>query len=155
LDRGKINDQSGYSEEITAELSAIWKAVHEMWQCGEFTKTPSELRFGGFRHFMPAMPYPNSLGSWHMGQRLQEDEELRGLWERVSTASFQEAQHLLPSLLERIRQAQLNETVGQEPNIPRVATGVKKRVDRLKGLGNAIVPQVAYEILKGIAEIEK
>lgn len=37
-----------------------------------------------------------------------------------------------------------------EPDIPRVCTGTKNRQARLKALGNAIVPQVAFQILKAM-----
>jgi len=42
----------------------------------------------------------------------------------------------------------------EEPSkVPRVAVGVKERVNQLKALGNSIVPQVAFEIINAIAQI--
>ena len=41
-----------------------------------------------------------------------------------------------------------------EPNIPRVAKGIKDRGNRLKALGNAIVPQVVMPIFQAIKTID-
>ena len=43
----------------------------------------------------------------------------------------------------------------REPNIQRVATGIPDRVNRLKALGNSIVPQIVYNIGLAILEEEK
>ncbi len=42
-----------------------------------------------------------------------------------------------------------------EPAVGRVAHGVPNRVDRLRGLGNAIVPQIAEALGRMILEVEK
>jgi len=41
-----------------------------------------------------------------------------------------------------------------EPSVGRVAHGIPNRVDRLKQLGNSIVPQVAAQLFRAIKEIE-
>ena len=44
---------------------------------------------------------------------------------------------------------------GQEPtDIPRMTSRMDNRANRLKALGNAVVPQQIYPILKAIADIE-
>lgn len=42
-----------------------------------------------------------------------------------------------------------------EPDIPRVAVGISHRIDKLKALGNAVVPPQFYPIYNAIAEIER
>ena len=59
----------------------------------------------------------------------------------------------LPGWLDEIRRGWIDGS--WEYGIPRVATGVKDRVNRLKCLGNAVVPAQFYPVFKAIADMER
>lgn len=42
-----------------------------------------------------------------------------------------------------------------EPDIPRITDKKERRTDRLKCLGNAVVPQQFYPVFQAIADIER
>ena len=54
----------------------------------------------------------------------------------------------------QITQSERSDWWAVEPDVGRVAHGIPNRVDRLKCLGNAVVPQQFYPIFKAIMEVE-
>ena len=68
-----------------------------------------------------------------------------GLERKVSKSKFSREQSGLPTECGKWQ---------IEPNVGRVANGVPRRVDRLKQLGNAVVPQVVEVIGRAIMQIE-
>lgn len=86
-------------------------------------------------------------------QRGQSDPEGSGSFPHDDRSIVENIQRLSAQKgLVRRRQSCSSNWWHTEPALGRVAYGVPHRVDRLKALGNAIVPQIAYEIFQAIKE---
>ncbi len=96
---------------------------------------------GGVGKPIKAMANTNSTG-------LQESARpgLGGIQEEVGSSTWGEPGRGAPAT---------GDYWSVEPTVGRVAHGVPHRVDRLRCLGNAVVPQQVYPILAVIAQIEK
>ncbi len=134
--------ESKNKEKVSEINRSIWEILRKMWCNRELAETSPNLYRERLRNCVPSMSYERSHARWIMGKRIKEDKELCNLWQSFYTKSQQEAQDLQQTLLKRIREIERPKEVGS-------------RQDRTKGLGNAIVPQVAYEIIKAIIETEK
>ncbi len=110
---------------------------------------------------------PHSPGSYREEEYEQREAELRHEQEResgqvgenVSDTNSQRLQGREGNRMESEKQQTASwsrdslyrgDWWESEPNVGRVANGILRRVDRLKGLGNAIVPQVAFELFRAI-----
>jgi DNA (cytosine-5)-methyltransferase 1 len=107
---------------------------------------------------------------WQTKKKTPERNRLYGTWENGSLEYVADSaskrlpgsgESIKPMYSEKNRERKaskpfdvcIGEQWAAEPGVGRVANGIPDRVDRLTGLGNAVVPYQVYPILKYIAEI--
>ena len=103
---------------------------------------------GRKKQYTAAQPNKTRLTGWRYSERKNESREwaTESIMDRMANG--------LPDWMDGDLDFIINHYWDDEPDIPRIATGIEHRVDRLKCLGNAVVPQQFYPIFKAIAEVE-
>lgn len=137
LIRRLTNEKSISEKGVAAINTIVWAALRTMWEQQELAEASPAVYADRVRNTMPEMPPASTRGGWYMGSWIKEDEGLRDLWEAFYAESFDKSQDLQQRVL--IRAGQIERRKKMEKDT---------RVDRLKSLGNAIVPEVAYQIFQ-------
>ena len=88
----------------------------------------------------------------NIGGRAPEHEP--GEW-RTAESTMGGVADGLPAGLDGDLDFLINHYWDTEPDIPRISKGIEHRVDRLKCLGNAVVPQQFYPVFKAIVQTEQ
>lgn len=114
------------------------EVLRKMWELREIAATSPELYLRSLHDSLPSLPQRATCHREVLGARLQERGELQNMWRHFYSATEQGEQALWQSrLLERIRQISREEEMAKA-----------NRVDRLRCLGNAVVPLQAREAFK-------
>ena len=89
-----------------------------------------------------------------MGRQGEEEQEFKRPVRRPTESILGGVADGIPNGLDRDLDFITHHYWDNEPDIPRIATGIENRINRIKSLGNAVVPQQFYPIFKAIAEIK-
>jgi DNA (cytosine-5)-methyltransferase 1 len=169
-------EDEGYTVEsflIPACGVGAWHRRERIWICGVISNPDSNgdsrgLDTGGMGSKTTGGKGENQCqgGSPH-GERLRDELEPSGedvpdtkgerqQSQQIGTKKFHssEGQELLCGSRDANGIRSEWEYWATEPLLGRMANGIPNRVDRLRGLGNAIVPQVAYELFRTIETLD-
>lgn len=137
---GRIESEQASGKKSKSEADeSIWKMLRAMWQYRKLTTSSCDLYARSIYNIMPTVSREIACERWFMGYRIEKDEGLYSMWQTFYTKSFQEAQLMQQGMLERIRAFECKQKMESE--------------NRLRVLGNAIVPQLMQVFGEYILEV--
>lgn len=134
-----LNDEGNNPQTIATAGTLTRAVLLYVWRNRGAAKASPDVYRRGLRDCVPALPCGDTQSGWLLGARLEKDQGLCGLWEAFCAAPLEKAQDLQPELLERAGALERREKVG-----------AFQRVNRLRSLGNAVVPQIPELIGRAI-----
>ena len=124
--------------------------INKNWQKKDEKQQQSQSESNGYNKVTIHYTRNKSLTTndqWVFPDSISRGQSGQGEYERsINTETVKDREAV------KFRTGSSSDIWSIEPSVGRVANGIPNRVDRLKGLGNAIVPQVAYQIFKAIEE---
>ena len=129
---GGLEDECSDNPQAVATAQVLIRRILlYVWEHRKVAEASPDLYRRGLRDCLSALPYADTQSRWLLGKRISKDQGLCRLWEAFCSAPLNETQDLQRELLKRARAFERTQKMAL------------KRVDRLRGLGNAIVPQIA------------
>jgi len=142
-------DGAADDRDLWPEMHRVIKAIRPRWIIAEnvtgflnlgIDQVISDLADTGYAWWAFVLPAV-SLNAWHVRERVwivayADSQRLERQWPDSDPQGWQE------QIMGTVRLRSGNEVWDIEPDIQRVVDGLSARMDRLKAIGNAVVPQI-------------
>ena len=143
---GKLIHETNDSKSVTKACQLGEQVLRNVWGYQSTSATSQNLLPRGHSNTVSKMSHSTAcrgrdLGQWSKGSQ-QVFERLRDLWSSLSGETFQNWQDMFIIMSERIGEIERTQ-----------AMAFQGRTNRLKQLGNSIVPQVAAIPLQRIKDL--
>ena len=130
---------------VNDAIGRVNRKIQETGGSGSIDERGSGTNANGFSYSSKN----ETLDSENVGNTISRDAQTRCGEQRISSEKKREEKTTWPS---RSSTFGINNLWETEPNVGRVVNGIPHRVDRLKALGNSLVPQIPFYIGQSIIQ---